>query len=309
MPTARAQEDTEKKAEPPSPAQQFNALMTEHRQAMNAFMAEYQNAKTNEERQKLISEKYPKPDEYAGKFLELMQKYPEEPATQMAASWIMQYASTTPAAETAATMIIEKAKQAPTEPQNLNSLMMIATRTRGESAKAAAELMLQSLEENADDTAMIMPLASIISSGTLPKEVTDKAQKILIDNFVDKDDFAKVVIRIGDPDTLRLIIDKTTNRAVKGNAMYGLARSLLGRPVTANEEGEALLEKIIAEYADVEAYRGTLGPLAEGPLFELRNLQIGMTAPNIEGEDVDGEAFQLKDYRGKVVVLDFWGDW
>ena len=48
---------------------------------------------------------------------------------------------------------------------------------------------------------------------------------------------------------------------------------------------------------------------AEGPLFELQNLQIGMVAPNIEGTDVDDESFQLADYRGKVVVIDFWGDW
>jgi len=44
-------------------------------------------------------------------------------------------------------------------------------------------------------------------------------------------------------------------------------------------------------------------------LFELRNLGIGKTAPEIEGEDVDGKKFKLSDYRGKVVVLDFWGDW
>ena len=29
----------------------------------------------------------------------------------------------------------------------------------------------------------------------------------------------------------------------------------------------------------------------------------------IEGEDPDGRKFELSDYRGRVVVLDFWGDW
>ena len=32
-------------------------------------------------------------------------------------------------------------------------------------------------------------------------------------------------------------------------------------------------------------------------------------APEIEGEDIDGVPFKLSDYRGKVVVLDFWGNW
>lgn len=38
-------------------------------------------------------------------------------------------------------------------------------------------------------------------------------------------------------------------------------------------------------------------------------LQVGSVAPDIEGNDLDGVAFKLSDYRGKVVVLDFWGDW
>lgn len=36
---------------------------------------------------------------------------------------------------------------------------------------------------------------------------------------------------------------------------------------------------------------------------------IGMIAPEIEGKDLDGVSFKLSDYRGKVVVLDFWGNW
>ena len=36
---------------------------------------------------------------------------------------------------------------------------------------------------------------------------------------------------------------------------------------------------------------------------------IGAVAPEIQGEDLDGNRFKLSDYRGKVVVLDFWGHW
>jgi hypothetical protein len=35
----------------------------------------------------------------------------------------------------------------------------------------------------------------------------------------------------------------------------------------------------------------------------------GRPAPQIQGKDADGVAFQLSDYRGKVVMLDFWGNW
>ena len=36
---------------------------------------------------------------------------------------------------------------------------------------------------------------------------------------------------------------------------------------------------------------------------------IGKPAPEIEGEDIDGQRFKLSDYRGKVILLDFWGNW
>jgi peroxiredoxin len=38
-------------------------------------------------------------------------------------------------------------------------------------------------------------------------------------------------------------------------------------------------------------------------------LNQGNLAPEIEGEDLDGKKFKLSDYKGKVVLLDFWGHW
>ncbi|MAG55472.1 MAG: hypothetical protein CMJ83_04195 [Planctomycetes bacterium] len=52
-----------------------------------------------------------------------------------------------------------------------------------------------------------------------------------------------------------------------------------------------------------------LAARAEAPAFEKNRLQKGMVAPDIEGVDLDGVKFKLSDYRGKVVVIDFWGDW
>ena len=36
---------------------------------------------------------------------------------------------------------------------------------------------------------------------------------------------------------------------------------------------------------------------------------VGATAPDIVGVDLDGTEFALSDYQGKVIFLDFWGDW
>jgi hypothetical protein len=51
---------------------------------------------------------------------------------------------------------------------------------------------------------------------------------------------------------------------------------------------------------------GRVGEKAKAELFQIRHLAVGKVAPDIEGEDQDGQRFQLSDYRGKVVLLDFW---
>jgi len=36
---------------------------------------------------------------------------------------------------------------------------------------------------------------------------------------------------------------------------------------------------------------------------------VGDSILTIEGKDLDGEEFTLDDYAGKVMMIDFWGDW
>jgi cytochrome oxidase Cu insertion factor (SCO1/SenC/PrrC family) len=45
------------------------------------------------------------------------------------------------------------------------------------------------------------------------------------------------------------------------------------------------------------------------PVMAQPGPKVGEPAPEIKGEDVDGKEFALSDYKGKVVVLDFWGFW
>ena len=93
-------------------------------------------------------------------------------------------------------------------------------------------------------------------------------------------------------------------------ASYVLAKTLMrSKDPAAQKEAEQLLERVTTEFKDVQLGRRPLGQWAEGDLFELRYLTVGKVAPDIEGEDIDGVVFKLSDYRGKVVLLDFWGNW
>jgi hypothetical protein len=76
-------------------------------------------------------------------------------------------------------------------------------------------------------------------------------------------------------------------------------------------EGEALrlFRRVAEEYGEVK-YRGsTLGERTRRAIYEMEHLLVGKAAPEIVGEDLDGNQFKLSDYRGKVVLLDFWGHW
>jgi hypothetical protein len=118
---------------------------------------------------------------------------------------------------------------------------------------------------------------------------------------------------------LKAVVEKNPNKIARAYAAMGLA-GLSVRTFAAAEHkkdpaadrlaatAEKELEAVLKDYGDTGATVG-VGDWATGELFELRHLRVGKVAPDIEGEDLDGVAFKLSDYRGKVVVLDFWGDW
>jgi AhpC/TSA family len=129
---------------------------------------------------------------------------------------------------------------------------------------------------------------------------------------------------------LRAAARQNPDRTARGNATLALARLMnmkaqtleyqkKGDPKAAAREAEALFDEVVSKYADcpnlrtrprsTNRFEGTIGDEAGAELFELRYLAVGKVPPDIEGEDLDGQKFKLSDYRGKVVVLDFWGHW
>jgi thiol-disulfide isomerase/thioredoxin len=71
-----------------------------------------------------------------------------------------------------------------------------------------------------------------------------------------------------------------------------------GKPLT--DERRRSLEASLA-------HKSTLGKEAADKLDVMVNFAVGKPAPEIEGVDMDGKPLRLSDYKGKVVVLAFWG--
>jgi len=116
-------------------------------------------------------------------------------------------------------------------------------------------------------------------------------------------------------DTLKKILEKSTNPKVKAAATLAIARSLarktdsLGNNPAEAEKVVAEAEKYFAQAAELGKDNAALQKDVERELKILKHLRIGKEAPDIKGPDLDGKEFKLSDYRGKVVLLDFWGDW
>lgn len=154
--------------------------------------------------------------------------------------------------------------------------------------------------------------------------VLGQARPMVLEHFVNKDELGGLIWNMDGGDDARTFLEnvakKTESSAVRGPAMFAQAGILtreLGSEQDSDKakalEAEAIrIYTALAEpaYADIILYRDVkLGASAASSLFELQNLAPGKMAPEIEAEDIDGTTFKLSDYRGKVVMLDFWGDW
>lgn len=109
---------------------------------------------------------------------------------------------------------------------------------------------------------------------------------------------------------LKQIVDSNPNPDAKAAALLALGRmSKDSDPAQAEKYFQEVATKYPDAHYDFFGRKMNFGEDAKNELFGLQHLGIGKVAPEITGEDVDGKKFSLSDYRGKVVVLDFWGDW
>jgi peroxiredoxin len=80
-----------------------------------------------------------------------------------------------------------------------------------------------------------------------------------------------------------------------------------GGQTALRERAIRLYQRVIDEYSDITHWDGeSISVLAENQLFELKELQVGAQAPEIEGVDLAGKPMKLSEYRGKVVVIHYW---
>jgi len=117
---------------------------------------------------------------------------------------------------------------------------------------------------------------------------------------------------------LQRIIDNNPHRDVQGQARFAQCMNLKisfdqeppsEEVARFGKELEAQLVELSEKYGDIKDLDRTLKESAASLLFEIRFLSIGSRPPDIVGEDLEGKPLKLSEFRGKVVMLVFWGTW
>lgn len=257
--------------------QRVEAIVSEHSAAMEAYYDQFRAAKTDEERQR-IAETAKGPD--AAPFVQGMRALLDEDASDQAAFDAL--------------------------------LWLLRERTAEGEMAANLELLEKHHFARADMSQAILSL----------QYANDPTGTALLDRLAKHSPHRNVrgQATMAQAEALRDLLQRIAEVAGASEAERAqlaqyysedqLAQLAKLDPAATQADAVKLYESVIRDYADVPATRrGVLGDAAKATLNEMQNLVVGKLAPDIEGEDIAAVPFKLSDYRGKVVMLDFWGHW
>lgn len=325
---------------PTSLRQQYDALVKEYLQARQNCNNALDDAKTNEEQQKAREQYQAKRRRIAAELLALAEKYPEDPVAIDALSKLFTLGGWDQEQKKAADLLrrdyLQSDKIAPIC-QSLARFVSDDTEAllrtilaknpnkniRAEASFARAQILdaLLSIRRGVPEEIRTYNVKELESETA--KTWNEFAEKYSADIPEERLSHACAQLKYrggSEVETAMRTLKKDKRRTIRGSAFLVLG-SLLKRRADelADQDAQAAaklhdesaenLSRAADEYGDVKMAGFVVGDLAKRELYELRHLSIGIKAPEIGGEDQDGKQFKLSDYKGKVVLLDFWSEY
>ena len=251
----------------------FDSLKAEYDKAVKEFNDLYRAAKDDAGRQEALA-KRPKPEEWSPRFAAIAKEHAKDAAAANCLAWIVQNDRTPRTQATALEALLAGHLASPLIGNVCSSLQY----SQAANADAFLRAVLEKSADRETQARACYTLAKVVSgrADLASRMRSDPSLRGNVEQWYGKD-YADTLAKVDVP--------------------------ALGK------ESEDLLERVVAKFGDVKWGRRTMAEQAKGDLNEIRNLTAGKVAPEVEGTDGDGKAFKLSDYRGKVVLLDFWGEW
>lgn len=241
--------------------------------AMAEFMKIYQQAETEEAKQSLVDEKLPKAEDFTAPLMQIAEDHPDEDAAVEALLWVVK-------------------------------------RSGGEDSQNARKKLLSDYIAREELQEICMSMSYQRPSA----EVHSDLQTLMTDS---PHDFVKGTATFALANYLtrcKSAMERTNDEAQDDEPSEEdkSTKEFLASLDVSDAKIKSLYQTAADKYGDVQYSQNSrrkLKSMATGAIFEMENLAIGQEAPDIAGKDLDGVEFKLSEYRGKVVVIDFWGDW
>jgi hypothetical protein len=255
-----------------------------------AIQDKLKNAKTGQERSKIYQSRsalYPKPDETRDKLWDLVEKNPnDKEASLTALQWLLRHYGFDDKGQVGRARVLDLLIKRHADDPKIGPLVdyFVSNYSSTKEEELIRAVMAKNPAKDARGNASLSLgryLMRLAEAVRLLKANSEESKRV--ETYLDKETVSK--LKNTDADTL-------------------------------TKQAEAVFEEAAAKYGDVVWYMSeyykkniTIADQVNRELFVIRNLAVGKTAPDMVGDDLDGKPFRLSDYRGKVVVLDFWGNW
>lgn len=311
--------DEPKKDEKPlSAKEQFDKLAKGFTEERQKILTEARKVK-GEEQQKLFQKYTGLGNEYLDKFMKLAEDNAKDPVAVDAYFWIVVNTQ-------GQDKKVEKQVAAAVADMPLIDLARRVSAVNGTDSEVILDACLKRVEKDVADKAAGDVLVWMTSNRFgFPPDKIPASIKTAGDLLVEKHanhpgmvQFVRMLANGGSDDALlSSIIEKVTDPKVKAEAVFALGQQasnkldkLADKPAEL-EKAAAAADKLLSDAVELfgKAELKARKTAAETELKAFRTIRIGKEAPEIEGKDLDGKEFKLSDYRGKVVLLDFWGHW
>ena len=164
-----------------------------------------------------------------------------------------------------------------------------------------------------------MPALIALLASCTQDETSDPLAAVRGKTYEEQADYIMTLYERDDPEAGEAFVElrqRGPQPNVRAYAAYVQAFWLMKDDRRDPDEVLAAFETVLRDHSEVpHPRRGT--PLGEEQSFaealEVARAAvehaIGKMAPEIEASGMDGEVFRLSDYRGRVVMLDFWAHW
>jgi hypothetical protein len=267
--------DDQRQSKPTTAAEQYKALLKEFQGVEEAFSKAYA-AKSYEERRKFLNAGYEIRERLIPRFLELAEKNPKDVV-----------------AVDALLLVVKNSAMGPKDSPGTRALVLLRDHVQSDKLGSIFDTISFAINENAETF-----LRKVLERNP-HKEVQAVACLSLAQFLINR---LRVLDLIKDEPELAKQFETLTSK----DHLKELQRQ---DRTKITQEAEALFEQAAEKYGDVKMPYGkvpTVAEKAKSELLQIRHLVIGKEAPDIAGVDQDGKPFKLSDYRGKVVLLDFW---